>query len=120
MRRLTIIVASADPTRFQAALSLAAAQAALGRPSRLFLHGEAVTLLRPPIESLNEDRYRAAGQPGLVELREEASALGVEFIACQSGLALCAISAETLGVDVIVGGLLSLLADAEDDQLVMA
>ena len=45
MRGLTILVAAADPERFHAALSLAAAQAALGGRARLHLQGEAVALL---------------------------------------------------------------------------
>ncbi|HEY0115820.1 MAG TPA: peroxiredoxin [Allosphingosinicella sp.] len=120
MRRLTIVVASADPARFHAALSLAAAQAALERPARLFLQGEAAGLLRQPMSSPADPGHKAAGLPTLGELYEEAAALGVEFIACQSGLALCGIAAEALPAGTGVGGLVSLLADADDDQLLLA
>ncbi|HRE36668.1 MAG TPA: hypothetical protein PK217_16500, partial [Sphingopyxis terrae] len=49
MQRLSIIVASCDGARFYAALETGIAAAALGRPARLFLQGEAAALLRTPV-----------------------------------------------------------------------
>jgi len=119
MRRLTIIVAGADAARFRAGLETAAAWAALGRPVRLFLQGEAVRLLTRSGEAPADAEHRAAGSPGLSELIEEARALGVELIACQSGAGLAGVAIDSLGNGVTGGGLVSLLADAGEDQIVM-
>ena len=119
MRRLTIIVAGADPERFRAVLAVAAAQAALERPARLFLQGDAVPLLRRPIASADDERMRAGGLPTLAQALEETLALGATIIACQSGLALAAMSAAELPDGVEAGGLVGLMADVGDDQLVI-
>ncbi|HEX8401257.1 MAG TPA: DsrE family protein [Allosphingosinicella sp.] len=116
MRGLTIMVATADPARFHAALSLAAAQAALGGNARLYLHGEAVALLTKSDEG---SRYAQAGMPGLTELREEAAALGVTILACQSGFALAGLDLSDAGPAVEAGGLIRLLGALGDDRLVV-
>lgn len=103
MRGLTILVAAADPERFHAALSLAAAQAALGGRARLHLQGEAVALL--------DERHS-----DLRELRVEAAALGAVITACQSGLAE---RAGDLPPDVEGDGLVGLLSRLGDDRLVV-
>lgn len=120
MRGLTIIVATADPARFHAALSLAAAQAALERPARLFLQAEAVALLRQPVAMPDDPRYNAAGIPRLGELLNEAMALGVTIIACQTGLALAGMEARDLPDGIETGGLIELLTQTEDDRLIIA
>ena len=120
MRGLTIVVAGADPARLHAALSLAAAQAALDRPARIFLQAEAVRLLKTPIEAPDDARYSEAGLPKLGDLLGEATALGVEIVACQSGLALAGMRADALPAGITTGGLVELLADHRDDQLLMA
>lgn len=109
MQPLTIIVATADPARFHAALSLAAAQAALDRPIRLFLQAEAVSLLRLPIAAPFDDRYAAAGLPTLAALIEESRVLGVAITACQSGLALADMTTADLPPGIETGGLIDLL-----------
>jgi predicted peroxiredoxin len=104
MRRLTIIVASDDPKRLTAALEIAAAAAALDQPVRMFFQREGVRAF--------------VGSPD--PLLAEAMALGVTMIACQTGLADTALDASALSEGVQVGGLVSLLADAGDDRLLMA
>jgi predicted peroxiredoxin len=116
MRGLTILVATADPARYHAALSLAAAQAALGGRARLYLHGEAVALLG---ETTEDPRYAGAGMPGLAELRTEAAALGVGFLACQSGFTLTGLSPADASPDVEAGGLIGLLRELGNDRLVV-
>ena len=69
LRGLTIVVASADPERWAAALALASAQAALGGAARVYCHDAAVT--------------RLVEDEALLTARD----LGVAFVACQSGLA---------------------------------
>ncbi|HEV2746177.1 MAG TPA: DsrE family protein [Allosphingosinicella sp.] len=120
MRGLTIIVAGADPARLHAALSLAAAQAALDRPARIFLQGDAVGLLRQPLAAPDDARHSAAGLPTLAELLHEAAALGVTVTACQSGLALAGLQSTDLPDGVATGGLVELLATGGDDQLLLA
>lgn len=115
MRGLILIVASRDAARFRSALEVAAAQAALGRPARLFLQADAVALLR----SMDE-LPAPQGQPTLRQMLEETLALGATVTACQSGLALAGMTAADLPVDIETGGLVELLAGAGDDQLLMA
>ncbi len=97
LRGLTIIVATADPQRFAAAVSLASAQAALGGRARIYCHGAAVTLLAP------SDAIVTATQ------------LGVSFTACQTGLSDHGLP---LPGDVEAGGPISLLAELDDDRVV--
>ena len=119
MPGLSIIVASADGARFYAALEAAAAAAALGRPARIFLQGEAAALLRTPVAFGGDAERRAAGQPDLVSLIAEAMAMDVRLTVCQSGMALVGMAASELVPQVRAGGLVSFLADiGTDDQLV--
>ena len=117
VRGLTIVVAGADGARLHASLSLAAANAALEGRTRVFLQAEAVALLGGGQEDV---RYAAAGMPGVQELIGEVLAMGVEIIACQSGLALAGIAAATLPEGVETGGLVGLMAGLGEDRLVIA
>ena len=114
MRGLTIVVAGAAAARLHAALSLAAANAALEGRTRVFLQAEAVSLLGGAEE---DRRYAVAGMPSLGELIDEVLAMGVEIIACQSGLALEGLHADALPPGIVTGGLVGLLSDGADDQL---
>lgn len=118
MTGLAIIVTSADPTRFHAALSIAAASAATGAPTRVYLHADAVALAAPPHACPDDARYAACGLPTLAQLIEETRALGVRMIACQTGLALASLDARALGPDIEAGGLVSLLATLDQDRLI--
>ncbi|WP_419827705.1 peroxiredoxin [Sphingomonas sp.] len=119
MRGLTVIVADRSSERLRAALTLAAAQAALGGRARLFCQGEAAAMLRPPIEGEGDEAHDRAGLPMLAELVEEALTLGVELIACQSGLALTGIDATTFDPRVGAGGPVGVLQSLGDDRLVV-
>jgi predicted peroxiredoxin len=118
MPGLTIIVATADPDRFHAALSVAAANAALGERSRIFLQGEATALLRDASSPADTERTRH-GVPTVSQLLDEARALDVEIIACQSGLALCGLSAIGLPEGVTTAGIVQILSTLGDNQLVI-
>ena len=119
MPGLTIIVATADPDRFHAALEVAAANAALDARTRIFLQGEAAALLRGADSPADAERTRH-GVPTTTQLLDEARALGAEIIVCQSGLALCGLSADALPEGVTTAGLVQILSTRRDDQLVMA
>ena len=104
MRGLTILVATADPARFRAALTLAAAHAALGGRTRLFLHEEAVALLRTADDALSH----------LVSTAIES---GATLIACQTGLARAGLAETDLPAGAETGGLIGLLATLGEDRL---
>ena len=117
MRGLTIIVAEASPERFRAALTVAAAQAALGARARIFMQADAVGLLKPPIASAADEAHEKAGLPGLAVLLDEALGFGIELIVCQSGMLLCNIEARDLDARMSYGGLVSLMQSLENDRL---
>ena len=119
MRGLTIVVADAAPERFRTALSLATATAALGGRARLFLQGEAVDLLRPPIAGPADAAHVAAGLPTLAVCYRDALDLGVRFIACQSGLALTGACPTDHDPATDYAGMVSIMADLGDDRLVV-
>lgn len=120
MPGLSIIIAAADGERFYAALEASAAATALGRPSRIFLQGEAAALLRTPVSFAGDEARRGAGQPDLVSLIAEAMAMDVRLTVCQSGMALVGMTASELVPQVRAGGLVSFLADVgPDDQLIV-
>ena len=85
--------------------------------ARVFCQGDAVAALAP-LRDPHDAGHAAAGLPTLAELFEEALGLGVEVIACQSGLALTAIDADTLDPRVGFGGPVSILQTLGDDRLV--
>lgn len=115
---LTIVVAGSDAERFHAALAIAAANAALGARSRIYLHAAAAVLADRACPAMRGSQ--ADGVPTLGELLDEALAIGVEIIVCQSGLAVAGISAETLTNGIATGGLIELLSSLDGDQLLMA
>ena len=117
MRGLTIIIADISSVRFRAALSVAASQAALGGKVRLFLSGEAVDLIRMPVDGWDDDDHAAIGQPDLAALYSEALEAGVGFIVCQTGMALCRAKMSDFDPRVEAGGMVSLLATLGDDRL---
>ncbi|MES2339654.1 MAG: peroxiredoxin [Pseudomonadota bacterium] len=98
MRGLTVVVAGADPARFDAALTLVNAQAALGGRARLYCHDAAVTLLTAST------------------LLDTARELGVRFVLCQTALAAHDVA---LPEGTEAGGMIGLVADLDDDRLVV-
>lgn len=120
MPSLNIIVAVAEGRRLYAALETGMAMAALGRPVRIFLQGEAAALLRDPVSCTGDEARRAAGQPDLAGLVEEAIVMEITLFACQSGMALVGITATELVPHVRAGGLVSFLADVgAEDRLIV-
>lgn len=118
MRGLTIIVTTGEEARFHAALSIAAAHAALGGATCIYLHADAVRLAVPPHSAEDDARFAAAGLPTLAQAFEDVLALEVRMIACQTGLALAGITVAELDPRIETGGLVSMLRDAGQDQLV--
>jgi predicted peroxiredoxin len=118
MRGLTIVLASPDADRLRSALAMAATQAALGGPARLFLDGLAVSLLVRPIAGPRDPDYEAAGLPTLTELIETAFTLGVSIMLCQSGLALADIARDRIDPRITTAGMTMVLASLGEDRLI--
>jgi len=103
MTGIGIIVADANPDRFRTALTLAAAQAALGGRVRILLDSGAVTLARAPYA-----------------LFESCFELGAEVTLCQTGLAAAGLDASVLDARFLYGGMVGWLAALGEDRLVVA
>jgi len=115
VRGLTFMVLR--PASLRAGLELAAANAALGGRARVFCQGEAVAALAPLRDPHDAD-YAACGLPTLAELFGEALGLGVEVIACQSGLLLMGVDAAMLDPRITFAGPVSVMQTLGDDRLV--
>ncbi|MFN3371304.1 MAG: DsrE family protein [Sphingomonadaceae bacterium] len=102
MPGLLLIVAGADGERLAAAIELAAAVAALGRPVELLLRGTAVTAL---------------GQPEMKQGFGLLSELGAGLWACQTAMAAHGLTAADLPRHVEATGLVALMKDRADWQL---
>jgi len=110
MSGLSILLTGEDGERLRAALMIAMTRRAMEGSARIFLHMEAVCLLAPPIAAPRDADHLRAGFPPLATLLDEALGDGVTVIACQSGLALCAMKAADLDPRIETGGLLSFMA----------
>lgn len=119
MRAVTIIIATADPARFRAALTLALATSALGKRARVYCHEQAVTLLAREAQAADDGAgLAAAGLPDRRALLAMAQEAGVALIACQTGLAMAGLTLGDLCAGAQAGGMIGLLADGPEDQLV--
>ena len=103
MSGLGIIVAGADRARFRSALTLAAAQAALGGRVRILLDGESVSLAAAPDQLL-----------------DSCFELGATVTLCQTGLAQMGLDAATLDPRFDYGGMVGWLAALGQDRLILA
>jgi predicted peroxiredoxin len=110
MSDMNIIVASADGRRLYSALEAGIAWVALGKTVRVFFQGEAAALLRAPITHVGDEARRAAGQPDLGWLVNEAGEMGVELFVCQSGLALVGMTIGEADAIVRASGLIGFLS----------
>ncbi len=116
MSPLNIIVASPDANRLYAGLELAIAAAALGRRVRIFFQGTAVALLKAPIGCDGDAARLAAGQPDLAWMVNEAGAMGIALLACQSGLAVTALATADLDAIVQPTGLIAFLSGVDPGE----
>ena len=119
LRGLTIVIADVSSERFRTALSLATATAALGGRARIFLQGEAVSILRQPIMGWEDDAYADAGLPTLPAHYRDALDLGVRFILCQSGMALTGAEPRDYDPATEYAGMVSIVADLGEDRLLV-
>lgn len=110
---LHLAILTAEPGRLHGALTLAAAEAALGARVRVFFQLEAVALLLSPVDEPGDARRIRHGLPSLAAILDDAREIGVELIACQGGLAILEADAAALGASVGVGGPLAFLSGVE-------
>lgn len=119
-RGLAVVFGEASHARLHAGLTLACAAAALGRPVRLFFHGEAAAALAPERHWAGDVTYAKSGLPSVADLVDSALDLGAAVMVCQTGLQLCGLTAAGLNEGVETGGMVAFVADARDDQIVIA
>lgn len=118
-RPLAIIIGGAAHDRLHAALSLAAASAALGRHVSIFLHAEAACAADPGFRLPEDRRFEEGGAPTVAALIDTALALGTGITVCQTGLALVGLSAGAIDPRVEAGGLVDFLGRAGDAEIVL-
>jgi predicted peroxiredoxin len=117
---LALLLVSDDRARLRAALAFARAEVALGGVASLFLQGEAAAMLRAPVSDPKDAAWRAAGEPDLVTLLDEALDDDVTISLCQSGLAMAGMDAATLDKRIEVTGPVAFLAKAGPDMRLVA
>ncbi len=109
----SILVATADEKILWSALSLAAAQAARGKTVSLFLSGYAAGVARPDFVASTDAHHNALGVATLQALFASCAELTVEIHVCQTGMALCALTADSLRAGATPAGLISWLAQVD-------
>lgn len=118
-RPLAVIIGTTAHDRAHAALSLAAASAALGRDVALYLHADAARLMDAAFHCAEDARFAAAGVPTIGELLASVIELGVAITICQTGLALNGLAADTLPGPAEAGGLVDFLARMGAAEIVL-
>lgn len=118
-RPLAVVLGTLAHDRLHAALSLAAASAALRRTVSIYLHAEGVRLLDPAQSWPEDARFTAAGAPAIRELFVTLTELGATVTVCQTGLALTGISAAMLPGTAQPGGLIDFLSRTGDAEVVL-
>lgn len=114
-RPLAIVVGDAAPGRLHAALTLAAAAAALGRGAAMFFHGRAVSAL-----ARGGDWPAEPGLATISELFVVARELDVAISACQTGLAASDLTPADL-IDGVEGeGMVAFLGRWPTAEIVLA
>lgn len=116
---LAIIFSDSNHGRLHAGLSLACAASALGRPVQLFFHGESVAALEQHRKWCGDETYSAAGIPTIMDMISTARELGIEMMACTTGLHLCGLTANQLPDGVEAAGMVAFLASAQECELVL-
>ncbi len=134
--RLTLIVFSGDYDRVHYALAMASAALATSRPVTLFLTMDGTRLLLGESPdgvpgwtalgagadgtpaAVRDARHAEAGIATIEEMLSACVELGARFMVCEMGLRALALTSAELRADVAVteGGLVTLLAEAEDDH----
>jgi peroxiredoxin family protein len=117
-----VLLLSGAHDRAHYAFSLAAAAAALGRPTVLFATNQGCRALRDDwstLEDVGRDAViRRRGVAGLGALRDSAQELGVRLLVCESGLKAEGIDAGELWKGVETAGIATFLEAVRGGQIV--
>jgi predicted peroxiredoxin len=117
-----ILLLSGAHDRAHFAFSMAAAAAALGRPTVLFASNAGCRALREDwsgLDDVGRDAViRRRGVAGFGTLRDAAQETGVRMMVCEAGLKAEAIAAEELWAGVEVAGIATFLAAVQGGQIV--
>jgi len=120
-RGLALALHSDAPDRLHYALVLAAAEAAIDRPTLLFFAGPSILIATTqpgwrgaPGAVAFQARCEAEGIAGFPELLEACAALGVQRLACELAVSLAGLTPERLEADVGVAGAVTFLSRAKD------
>jgi peroxiredoxin family protein len=105
-----IMIVSDDAQRLWSALSVAAAYAALGKNVSVFLSGSAAACAAHDYQAACDTTHAAKGIATLAELFTSCAELGVAVSVCQTGMALCDLTAGDLKATCAATGLLYWLA----------
>ena len=123
-RGLALALHSDAPDRLHYGLVLAAAAAALDRPTRLVFTGPSGVLATrlPGWQGIAgtdgfQARCESAGIAGFSELLEACAALSVERLVCELALSLADIDPSQLNDGVAVGGAVTFLTRAKDSEI---
>jgi peroxiredoxin family protein len=119
---LGIMIVSGAHARAHAALSLAAAAVALGRPVIIFATGAGCRALLADWSALDDAGQdavlRGRGVAGFGVLRDAAHELGARLIACETALKGEALSEAALAEGVEIAGLATFLEATAQGQIV--
>jgi peroxiredoxin family protein len=119
---LGILLLSGTHDRAHYAFVLASGAAALGRQVVLFATNAGCHALFGDWSGLTDaerdERIRAAGVAGLVELRDAARDMGVRLIACEAGLRSEGLDASDLSDGVEVAGVATFLGAVAAGQII--
>lgn len=118
-----VLLISGGHERAHYAFMLLATAAAMGRPSVLFATNEGCRALAADAAAIagraaEDDALRARGVAALQDLRAACVELGVRLLACDTGLRIAALEADSLLPSVEVAGLPTLLDAARGGQIV--
>jgi uncharacterized protein len=119
---LGVLLLSGAHDRAHYAFVVATGAAALGRRVVLFATNRGCHALMTDWSGLEDaardDRIRARGVAGLAELREAATELGIDLIACEAGLIAEGLETAALLPGVRVAGVATFLASIPGGQIV--
>jgi predicted peroxiredoxin len=113
-----ILISTADENRLWSALSLAAAHAALGFEVSIFFSGAAACAAHGIYAGAGSAAHEARGIASVPELFVSSIQLGVAFSVCQTGMAMCDMTAEDVKPEIQITGLLSWLALHRDASFI--
>lgn len=105
-----ILISSPDDMKLWSALSLATAQAALGKSVAVFLSGHAASCARTTFVSPLDGRHAAQGVATIAELFAACADFQIEIHVCQTGMLLHDLVPESLRVGAVPGGLIDWLS----------